>query len=145
MSFPLRILAASILTIANAGPSTAAVHGLSSDDRAAIRAMIGDQIEAFRRDDASRAYAYAAPGIKRLFPTPEQFMEMVRSQYQPVYRPRSVTFGDIVETPDGVLQEVFLTGPEGKGWIAAYVAEREADGTWRISGCALSVDDAPHI
>jgi len=139
------VLAGAILAIAVASLSPAGAGGVSGDDRATIRTMIGDQIEAFRSDDAALAYGYAAPGIKRLFPTPERFLEMVRNQYRPVYRPRSVTFGEIVETPDGVLQEVFLTGPDGNGWIAAYVAERQADGSWRISGCALRPDDAPNI
>jgi len=142
---PARILAAAILAVGLVFPAVAMAQGISSDDRQTIRAMIADQIEAFRRDDAALAYGYAAPGIKQIFQTPERFMDMVRSQYQPVYRPRSVTFGQIVETPDGILQEVFLTGPDGRGWIAAYVAERQADGSWRISGCALSIDDAPRI
>ena len=136
-------LSAAILALGLLSP--AAAQDLSSVDRATIRTMIADQIEAFRNDDATLAYGYAAPGIKRLFPTPERFMEMVRDQYRPVYRPQSVTFGEIVETPDGVLQRVFLTGPDGNGWIAAYLAERQADGSWRISGCTLTADDAPKI
>ena len=39
---------------------------------------------------------------------------MVRGQYQPVYRPRSVTFGPLVDSPAGPLQKVFLVGPDGK-------------------------------
>jgi ketosteroid isomerase-like protein len=136
-------LVGTILAIGLLVPAVA--QALSSDDRATIRAMIADQIEAFRRDDAALAYGYAAPGIKQLFQTPERFMAMVREQYRPVYRPRSVTFGEIVETPDAVLQKVFLTGPDGQNWVAAYVAERQADGSWRISGCTLVVDDTPNI
>lgn len=145
MTRALPMLAGAILAIAVVLPATVAAQALSNDDRASIRTMIAEQIEAFRRDDAGLAYGYAAPGIKQIFQTPERFMEMVRNQYRPVYRPRSVTFGKVVETPDGVLQEVFLTGPEGNNWIAAYIAERQADGSWRISGCALTVDDAPQI
>jgi hypothetical protein len=136
-------LVGTILAIGLLVPAVA--QALSSDDRATIRAMIADQIEAFRRDDAALAYGYAAPGIKQLFQTPERFMAMVREQYQPVYRPRSVTFGEIVATPDGILQKVFLTGPDGQNWVAAYLAERQTDGSWRISGCTLVVDDAPNI
>jgi Domain of unknown function (DUF4864) len=124
---------------------TATAETLSRDDRAAIRTMIGEQIDAFRQNDAALAYGYAAPQIKRLFQTPERFMEMVRQQYEPVYRPRSVTFGESIETPDGVLQRVFLTGPDGRSWIAAYLAERQSDGSWRIGGCALTVDESPKI
>ena len=137
-------LVGAILVIALSTPAASAQE-LSGSDRSTIRAMIADQIEAFRRDDAALAYGYAAPGIKRLFPTPERFMDMVKQQYQPVYRPRSVTFGEIVETADGVLQKVFLTGPDGRSWIAGYLAERQADGSWRISGCALVADDTPNI
>jgi hypothetical protein len=139
-----RRLGGAILTIGLMLPAAVAQE-LSSADRSTIRTMIGDQIEAFRRDDAALAYGYAAPEIKQLFQTPERFMAMVREQYQPVYRPRSVTFGDIAETADGVLQKVFLTGPDGQNWVAGYLAERQADGSWRISGCALVVDDAPNI
>jgi len=138
-------LAGAVLAVGLLVPAVAQELPLSSGDRATIRAMIADQIEAFRRDDATLAYGYAAEGIKRLFPTPERFMAMVREQYRPVYRPQSVTFGEIVETPDGILQKVFLTGPDGDNWTAAYVAERQPDGSWRISGCALAVDDGPNI
>ena len=142
MTYAGRFTAAVALTLAALLPAAVSAQDLSSEDRATIRMMIADQIEAFRRDDADGAYGFAAPDIKRLFPTPERFMEMVRNQYRPVYRPRSVAFGEATETADGVLQKVFLTGPDGREWLAAYLAERQEDGSWRISGCALSIDDA---
>lgn len=143
----LRMFAGPLLAIATVVflPFSAVAQGLSDDDRVTIRTMITDQIAAFRSDDAALAYGFAAPGIKRLFPTPERFIEMVRRQYRPVYRPRSVTFGEMIETPDGVLQKVFLTGPDGKGWVAGYLVERQDDGSWRISGCTLISDDSPNI
>ena len=35
------------------------------------------------------------------------------------------------------MQRVELVGPDGHGATALYTMEREADGTWRISGCSL--------
>lgn len=142
MTFIGRLTTALLLTLAALLPTGVLAQDLADADRAAIRMMIADQIEAFRRDDADGAYGFAAPDIKRMFPTPERFMEMVRNQYRPVYRPRSVAFGEATETAGGALQKVFLTGPDGRGWLAAYLAERQEDGSWRISGCALSIDDA---
>ena len=140
---PARALASLIFAV---GLMAAAVaQEPSSTDRTTIRSVIAQQIEAFRRDDAAVAYGYAAPEIKSLFPTPERFMDMVRRQYQPVYRPRSVTFGEALQTPSGFLQKVYLTDTDGENWVAAYVLERQADGSWRISGCALVIDEGPNI
>lgn len=111
--------------------------GARADDRAAIRSVIESQIEAFRADDDARAYGYAAPGIRRMFPSPERFMRMVREGYRPVYRPRDVTFGALRESPLGPIQEVFLVDEAGIAWTALYSLEQQPDGSWLISGCRL--------
>src|ERR1700740_393431 len=70
---------------------------LNDGDRAAIRDVIGKQVEAFRRDDGDAAFGLASPGIQHMFGTSETFMDMVRQGYQPVYRPRAFDFAEIVE------------------------------------------------
>ena len=106
-------------------------------DRAAIEAVITGQIEAFRRDDEAAAFAFASPGIRAMFGTPERFMEIVRGQYAPVYRPRQVEFAE-AETKDGeVVQAVEVVGPDGSAHRALYTMERGRDGEWRIAGCTL--------
>lgn len=119
----------------SAAPPEAAV---SADDRAAEQAVIRQQMDAFRRDDAAAAFGYAAPGIQAQFGAdPDVFMSMVRKGYQPVYRPRSTTFG-AVEMQDGqVVQHVDVVGPDGAAREALYFMEHEADGSWRIAGCVL--------
>ncbi len=110
---------------------------LGDADRAAIRSVIEGQLDAFARDDAGGAYAYAAPGIQSLFPSRDRFMEMVRQGYPPVYRQRSRAFGAAEETPAGPTQAVRFVDREGVSWLAVYSLERQPDGTWRISGCSL--------
>ena len=114
-------------------------------DQEAIRGIISGQIEAFRRDDGAAAYGYASPSIQGLFPTVDQFMGMVRNGYMPVYRPRSVTFGAIEASPAGPMQKVFLTGPDGRNWVAIYSLERQPDGSWKINGVRLVEDDGATI
>lgn len=114
-------------------------------DRAAIRGIISGQIEAFQRDDGAAAYGYASPTIQGLFPSVDGFMAMVRSGYQPVYRPKSVTFGPAVETPSGPEQRVFVTGPDGRNWVAVYSLQKQPDGSWRINGCVLVEDTGETI
>lgn len=117
----------------------------SDADRAAIRAIISDQIAAFRADDFDAAYSFASPTIRDLFPSVERFRSMVTKGYRPVYRPRSVTFGEIAEAPGGPLQKVFLTGPDGDSWLAIYTLQRQPDGSWRINGVRLAKDDGATI
>jgi hypothetical protein len=100
--------------------------------------IITAQIEAFRADDSAAAYSYAAPGIQRQFPTPEIFMDMVRDGYQPVYRPRSFTFGKVTDENLGrPTQRVTIIDDNGKAWVALYAFEKQADGSWKIIGCVL--------
>jgi hypothetical protein len=116
----------------------AAAQPISAADAAAIKAVITEQIDAFRRDDGARAFSLAAPGIRLRFGTPEVFMDMVKNGYPAVYRPASVAF-DAPELYDGsVIQAVRLTDAQGRAWIALYPMERQPDGTWRIAGCQLA-------
>lgn len=121
---------------------TLAISGLPSVAQDAAReaqTIITSQIEAFLSDDTARAYSFAAPIIKQLYPDPERFMQMVRQGYSPVYRPGNVAFGRSQESGDGarVLQEVLLTGPGGEDWTALYTLERQADGSYKIAAVRI--------
>lgn len=106
-------------------------------DRASIRQVIDAQISAFRADDGATAYSLATPRLREIFPSVDIFMSMVKSGYEPVYRPRSVTFGRVTEIPGGFAQEVFVVGPDGDPYAALYTLEKQPDGSLRISGCRL--------
>lgn len=111
---------------------------LSPQDEADFRAVIADQIAAFRADDTARAYSHAAPMIRQNFPDPERFMGMVRQGYKPVYRPQSYSFGKAGFSASGrPIQRVTIVGPDGMTYEAIYTMERQPDGTWQINGCAL--------
>jgi hypothetical protein len=102
----------------------------------AIQATISAQIEAFRRDDAGAAFAYASPMIQGLFGTPASFMDMVRIGYPQVYRPETVRFGALKEIEGGLYQHVVLKGTNGTVVTAVYEMV-VVDGVWRINGCRL--------
>jgi hypothetical protein len=123
-----------VLALLAAMPSPAAE--ISKEDAAAIRKVISEQIDAFAHDDGARAFSLATAGIQAQFRTPEIFMEMVRSQYAVVYRPKSVQF-QVPEIVEGqVVQPVRMTDAEGQVWLAVYPMRREAGG-WRTDGCLL--------
>ncbi len=107
-------------------------------DSSTFQNIIKNQMSAFASGNAKAAYSFATSSLQQRFRSPEFFMEMVRQGYQPVYRPRSVIFGRSKITSLGPTQEVFVTGPKGKDWVALYSFEEQDDGSWRISGCFLT-------
>ena len=128
-------IAALLLLLA---PSVGYGQSVSAADARAVRTVIEAQLEAFRRDDAPRAFSYAAPGIRDSFGTPEKFMAMVREQYAVVYRPRSVSFEEPLLVGDDLVQPVRMTDGYGHAWMAIYPMARQPDGSWRINGCHLA-------
>ena len=89
-------------------------------------------------DDGEAAFAFAAPIIRLKFGDAANFMTMVKTSFAAVYRPRKVTFGNLV-APELRLpvQRVYVVGPDGNLLAFDYVMERQAGGEWRIAGVYL--------
>ncbi len=121
----------------SAGPLAAA------EPEDAIHAAIDGQLRAFRAGDAEAAFSFAAPVIRWKFGTADNFMDMVRTGYPAVYRPRSVAFGDLKPLGEGWAQDVHIIGADGLGVIARYIMQRQDDGAWRIAG--VQVRPAPEL
>ena len=118
--------------------ASAQAQELSKDDALAIRTVVTEQLDAFRRDDVERAFSLATSGIQAKFGSPEAFMEMVRTGYPVVYRPGSVHFAEPEILEGIVVQPVRMTDDEGRAWIAVYPMQRQPEGGWRIDGCELA-------
>jgi len=108
----------------------------AGEDVAAAQSIIRSQEEAFGRDDASGAYAFAAPSIKSWYRTPETFMYMVRNGYAPVYRHRSFEFGQTIISEGKILQQVHIIDQDGVAWEALYTLE-QSEGDLKITSCIL--------
>lgn len=101
------------------------------------RSVIGQQIEAFLNDDAAAAYSFASPQIKGLFPSQDLFFEMVKRGYRPVYRPGNFAFGRSKIDGTTIVQEVLISGPNGKDWTALYSLTLQSDGSYKINGVQM--------
>jgi hypothetical protein len=126
-----------LLSLFLALPLAAPAADITGDDAAEIRTVIQQQIDAFRRDDARRAFALASPGVQRVFGTPERFLDTVRASYGAVYRPARVSFLDLVVMGGDVVQPIQVVDRDGGVWVAYYAMQRQRDGSWRTSGCHL--------
>lgn len=117
------------------GPPKA--HRVSANDWRAIQSVVARQMNAFRMNDGEAAFALASPGIREVFESPTRFMEMVRSDYSAVYRPRSYRFLKPAVIDGEPVQPVEVIALDGAVSIAAFSMERQPDRSWRISGCRL--------
>ena len=130
-----------LLSFGLAGTVVQAAEPPGEADGAAIREIIDSQISAFRRDDGETAFSFAAPSIRHMFGTVENFMDMVRGGYRPVYRPQAYRFGAITIIDGMIVQKVHIVGPDGHAVTAFYIMEKQPDGTWRIAGCSLGAPE----
>ena len=129
----MRILFALAVLIGLGVPANA----VSDADRLAVQQTIERQLNAFLADDAAAAYSFAAPNITARFPTADIFMQMVEQGYPQVHRWRSYEFAALEEMPQGLRQDVDIVDAAGEFWTATYTLERQADGSWKITGCYL--------
>ncbi len=102
-----------------------------------IKTTIRQQLDAFARDDAKTAFGYAAPDVRRKFGSSDDFLSMVRESYEPVYRAANVQFIELVLVEGRWVQTVQLVDSEGRVWRALFSMKRQADKTWKVSGCQL--------
>jgi len=106
------------------------------------RSMIEAQIRAFLQDDPEKAYSYAAPGIKAVYPDKNVFFAMVKKSYEPVYHPGNYAFGRSRSIDNGAMiyHEVLISGRDGKDWTAIYQVIRQPDGAYKIGGVQILPD-----
>jgi DNA-binding transcriptional LysR family regulator len=137
----LAALLASLALAASAPPADAAPPGhsaLQPAEWAAIKEVIGGQLQAMKAGDGTKAMTYSVPGIRRQFGSPERFMRMVRDGYGALLTARDSTFleGAVV---DGItLQPLQLVLPDNSVVVALYRMEKQKDGAWRIAGCVIA-------
>jgi hypothetical protein len=109
---------------------------VSELDRLAIRTVVEQQLQAFQQDDAIAAFSFASPAIQAQFHDPDQFMEMVKTSYYAVYRPRSVIFEAIANVEGFPAQTVLVMDASGSMLRAIYLMQKRDSG-WCIHGCLL--------
>ena len=115
---------------AGAAPFTAA-------DEKNVRTVVEAQLAAFAKDDADKAFSFAAPNVRKAVGTAQEFMAMVRRDYPVVYRPASVAFLKSEGKDDQVIQRVQMADASGASWLAIYSLERQRNKAWRITGCVV--------
>jgi hypothetical protein len=105
----------------------------------AIKKAIGDQRKALRAGDGATAFAFASPGIRAQFGTPERFLAMVRDAYGALIAARYAEFLEGAVIDGAVIQPLRLVAPDDTVMVALYTMEKQQDGRWKVAGCVLAL------
>ena len=108
----------------------------------AAQGTIQNQLEAFKAGNDEAAYSFAAPNVKKIFPSLDIFMNMVTGAYKPVHKPQNYAFGKVEESSTQIIQQVMIVGPDGKDYEAVYTLELQPDGVYRITGVSLRASNS---
>ena len=129
----LRLILLALLLL----PWSATGREMTGDEALRIRNVVQSQLEAFAADDATAAFGLATASTRAMLGTPEQFLQLVKEYYPPIYRHRRALFSQPEMFEGRVLIMVRLTAQDNVVWIAVYEMERETGGDWKIEGCNL--------
>lgn len=110
---------------------------ISEHDKGVIRQTIEKQLAAFQKEDSEAAFNIASPAIQKQFGTPANFMAMVKTGYQSIYRPRSIVFRGFTTIDNYPAQVLIVMDEAGNLAQAIYVMQQQQDLSWRIHGCLI--------
>lgn len=130
----LVLLAITVWTVSGASAQDA----VSEAETTATQQVIEDQLLAFRAGEHQRAFSHAAPNIKGIFRTVENFAAMVQRGYGAIYEAGEFTFGRNLFQNGEIYQEVLITDSAGKQWQAVYTLKQQEDGSWKITGVKMN-------
>jgi Domain of unknown function (DUF4864) len=101
-----------------------------------IEATIQGQITAFLAEDVTTAFGFAAPNIKGIFGTAENFGAMVQQGYPMVWNPSAVRMLELRRVQGSLMQRVMVTDQAGRTHLLDYLMIETPEG-WQITGVEL--------
>lgn len=120
------------------GAAAAAQTAPTAAEWQSIQEIVAAQRAAIIAGDADKAFGYASPGIQQQFGDAASFLAMVDAAYAALESARYVEFLEGAVIDGIVVQPLRLIDADNTVRVALYTMEKQADGTWRISGCRIA-------
>lgn len=114
-----------------------AMNDITTADAIAIREVVEAQLRALSNDDAPGAFELATPEKRMQIGSPDNFLRLIKEQYQPIYHYQSVIFSRAEVVEGSPIQIVRVADADGKVWVAVFWMQQEEDSSWKIDGCQL--------
>lgn len=114
-----------------------AIDDITTADAIAIHEVVQSQLEAFSNDDAVSAFELATPEKRMLIGSPDNFLRLIKEEYNPIYRFQRVIFSKPEVVNGDAIQVVRVTDGNSRVWLAVFWMQQGEDSAWRIDGCQL--------
>lgn len=101
------------------------------------RQVIEAQLEAFSQDDGEKAFSFASRNIQVMFENPGNFLEMVKKDYNVVYRPQMVKFVRFISNEEEAAHTVQMVDENKTLWLVYYRLQNTGKTGWKISSCQI--------
>lgn len=113
------------------------LKAITTADAIAIHEVVQSQLDALANDDAASAFELATPEKRMLIGSPDNFLRLIKEQYNPIYRHQRALFSHPEVVNGDAIQLVRVTDSESRVWLAIFWMQQEEDSSWKIDGCQL--------
>lgn len=117
--------------------TAAAIDDITTADAIAIHETVQSQLEALSNDDAASAFELATPEKRMLIGSPDNFLRLIKEEYNPIYRYQRVLFSRPEVVNGDAIQVVRVTDGYSRVWVAVFWMQQGEDSSWKIDGCQL--------
>jgi len=135
-----RLLAMGTLVVALGLPfGSVQAETITPSDVKSIQAVVQSHLTALAEDDAVRAFAAATSETREQLGSAENFLQLIKDEYRPIYLNRhvDVTLSAPRIIGNQTIQVARVTDASNHVWVALFRMERDADKSWKIAGCEL--------
>lgn len=130
----LLLLGTALLLLGFQANARAEANGIEQ----ATKQVIEGQLEAFRNDDGETAFSFATQNIQVMFENPGRFLEMVKADYNVVYRPTTVEFVRFEASEEVAWHTVQMVDASKTLWNVYYRLINTGKTGWKISSCQIA-------
>ena len=100
----------------------------------AISVVIGALFDSLQKGDAKAAFELQTPDTKRLFSTPEKFLEAIQGCCNALTNTHQASLADLKLSGLNAAATVLIIDRSGGRWVAVFVMEQHY-GVWQIDAC----------
>ena len=108
-------------------------HAWEPADKAGIRKVIREQMQAISRTDSVVFASTVAPGLRSQFPNEDALYGVLVGKIPALEGAREFGFGPLKTTSVGLVQTLRFTDASGNPWVSMFVMEQQ-DGRWFVKG-----------
>ena len=121
--------------------ASVSAHAWEPADKAGIRKVIREQVQAINRSDSVVFAGTVTPGLRSQFPNEDALYGILVGKIAALDGAKEFGFGPLKTTPVGLVQTLRFTDTSGAPWVGMFIMEQQ-NGRWFVKGVNAKKLDA---